>query len=352
MSESPGRLLLYAPSVHTGGGLVLLKELLSAWQAGVPLVAWLDNRARDQISLPPLAQVRWVRARVSSRLAAEWSLRRAAGTVDRVLCFHGLPPLLNSRARIEVFQQNINYFGNVQLETFQWGVRQRLWFEQALCRWRRHRVQRYWVQTPSMAEALRRWWGPESGRLDVQVLAFMPPTPYGDQLADVRSDHDFIYVADGAAHKNHRRLIEAWIHLAERGVRPSLALTLSPRDHLLQEWIDARSKQHGLRIHHLGTLPHSQLLGHYSRARALIFPSLGESFGLPLLEAQARNCPIVASERDFVRDVCRPLHTFDPLSSVSIARAVLRFLGQPEQPVQPVDGGMFLEALGIVPPRA
>ena len=63
------------------------------------------------------------------------------------------------------------------------------------------------------------------------------------------------------------------------------------------------------------------------RSKALIFPSLAESFGLPLVEAQEFNKPILASELDFVRDVCSPVDTFDPKSSLSIARAVKRFLG-------------------------
>jgi len=331
---------------------VLLSELLRAWPREEPLTAWLDDRARGQVTPPDNASVQWVRARVATRLAAEFSLRRAASAGDRILCFHGLPPLLPSACRVDVFLQNRIHLGRIPMTGFRRSVLLRLWLEQRLLRWRRQGVHTYWVQTLSMAEDLRHWWGPGAGQLKVRVLAFMPPTPDEDEPACGVGAHDFIYVADGAAHKNHRRLIEAWIHLAEQGVHPSLALTLSPRDHLLREWIDDRTKQHGLRVHHLGSLPHAQVLAHYRRAKALIFPSLGESFGLPLLEAQARDCPILASERDFVRDVCNPVQTFDPLSPVSIARAVLRFLGRPEPPVRPVDGGQFLQALGIAPPQA
>jgi glycosyltransferase involved in cell wall biosynthesis len=64
----------------------------------------------------------------------------------------------------------------------------------------------------------------------------------------------------------------------------------------------------------------------YSQSHALIFPSLSESLGLPLLEASLRNLPIVASEKDFVRDSVVPVETFDPLSHVSIARSVMRFM--------------------------
>ncbi len=59
---------------------------------------------------------------------------------------------------------------------------------------------------------------------------------------------------------------------------------------------------------------------------ALIFPSKTESLGLPLIEAASAGLPIIASELDFVRDVCVPNETFDPYSSTSISRAVKRLL--------------------------
>ena len=62
-------------------------------------------------------------------------------------------------------------------------------------------------------------------------------------------------------------------------------------------------------------------------SKALIFPSKYESFGLPLIEASKMHIPIIASELDFVRDVCNPIQTFDPNSAISIARAINRFFG-------------------------
>jgi len=77
----------------------------------------------------------------------------------------------------------------------------------------------------------------------------------------------------------------------------------------------------------VGFLPRERALRLLHDSRALIFPSLVESFGLPLIEAGVLNVPIIASEKDFVRDVCVPSQTFDPSSPRSISQAVIRFLG-------------------------
>ena len=192
-----------------------------------------------------------------------------------------------------------------------------------------------------MAQHLRNWFG--SGAVDVRVLPFILAHSNAEPNPNVAAE--FLYVADGEAHKNHETLLKAWQILADQGLRPSLALTLAPRDARLRQEIALATKNHGLNISDLGLLPHAQVLSLYGSARALIFPSLSESFGLPLVEARRAGLPIIASELDFVRDVCAPVETFDPKSAVSIARAVRRFLGVPEAPLDPGSPADFLQAL-------
>ena len=60
---------------------------------------------------------------------------------------------------------------------------------------------------------------------------------------------------------------------------------------------------------------------------AIIYPSLGESFGLPLLEARLLNKPVIAADLSYVYDVIPPMEVFNPHSARSIAESVIRFLG-------------------------
>lgn len=340
-SSQSGRLLLDAPNVHTGGGLVLLQALLADWPADLPLQAWLDARAQGQLPLPTQARVRWVRATPLSRLAGEWSLAREARAGDLVLCFHGLPPLLPNAAENVVFLQNMHYLGTIDPSGGASWVRWRQRFEQTLFRVGRERVAAYWVQTPTMARELHTWW--PGMQKPVHVLPYALPI---DAVQRDDGEHwDFIYVADGEPHKNHRTLIEAWKLLALDGLRPSLALTLPARNSALSEWVAAQARAHQLNVRDLGFLPHADVMALYGRAGALVFPSRGESFGLPLFEARELGLPIIASERDYVRDICEPMQTFDPDSAVSIARAIRRFLDQENETVRPVSARAFLEAV-------
>jgi glycosyltransferase involved in cell wall biosynthesis len=152
-------------------------------------------------------------------------------------------------------------------------------------------------------------------------------------------------VSDGTGHKNHINLIKAWEYLAHEGIRPSLALTLGVEDRgLISNIINLRNNL-DLNITNLGSIPHEEVINSYRKSKALIFPSTSESLGLPLLEAKDLDMDIVASELDFVRDVCDPVETFDPYSSISIARAVKRHIGLPESRAPIHDAKSFLHSL-------
>lgn len=341
-------LILYAPNVHTGGGGVLLQALLSACPKSISLTAFLDARARDQFSLPQGAKVFWVTASVGSRLSAEFNLHKVSRDGVRVLCFHGLPPLFPNSAHNHVFLQNRLYLGFFSLMRFKFKTQVRLAFERFVSQAFRHRVSEYIVQTPSMQRAVMKWYGEEkavSRMLSVRVMPFVDEIAVPVQRNDSVRDWDFIYVADGEAHKNHVNLLEAWRLLANDGLRPSLVLTLGKRDEALWHELEAVSARQALRISNLGYLPREKIIDFYHKAKALIFPSTTESFGLPLIEATVAGLPILASELDYVRDVCVPVQTFDPHSPVSIARAVKRFLGQPNPTVELHTPAEFWSAL-------
>ena len=134
-------------------------------------------------------------------------------------------------------------------------------------------------------------------------------------------------------HKNHRRLIEAFVLLAHEGLTPSLVVTVpKTMDPDLYHWLDRVREKEGVQVTNLGAVDYSKVGTVYQSIRALIFPSLIESFALPLLEAQAFGLPILAPEKDYVRDVVVPRETFDPESPRSIMRAIKRFLQNPEKP--------------------
>jgi glycosyltransferase involved in cell wall biosynthesis len=325
-----GRLLLFAPGIHTGGGLVLLRAILET--VDLPrLHAFIDSRALHLLRMPTDSKVIAVHPTVLDRLKAHKTLQNIACPEDILLCLHGLPPLLKCQGKVIVFQQNRLMLGRGSLASYPLKSRIQI----TLNRWIGHllkdRVKTWFVQTASMRRDLETWHGNQP---EVRVLPFSDTTLNAPPVEPDAPLWDFIFVADGLPHKNHKILLDAWRLLALDGVRPSLALTLGPRDALLAGTLAAFAQNHGLRVHNLGHLDHHAVLALYRRAHALIYPSTMESLGLPLIEAATCGLPILAPELDYVRDACAPVETFDANSAMSIARAVRRFLGCHDESIQ------------------
>jgi glycosyltransferase involved in cell wall biosynthesis len=344
------RLIINATNVHQGGGKSLLSALLGACHDNLNVVALLDRRMIMPSNIAQKVEIRFIPPSIWQRLKAEWWLRYNVQPQDIVICFGNLPPLFKLHGHVTVFVQNRYLVDRVSLTKFPFKTKLRLVIERLWFSGRVVNADDFVVQTSSMKKALL-----SSGCVVKQPVHIRPFTILSggyqrksnhQNTGNEHKRYDFIYTASGEPHKNHRRLIEAWCFLAEQGLFPSLCLTLdkniSPE---LCDWVEEQKLRYGLKLDNVGYLPHDQILEMYAQARALIYPSTFESFGLPLIEARQAGLPIVASEMDFIRDVIDPDQSFDPNSSVSISRAVKRYLGMDEFPLQLLDAEMFLHNL-------
>lgn len=331
-------LIIHAPNVHQGGGKTLLVQLLCLVGKVASCTLLTDTRFHLE---PPPEHVRMLSfpPTLLGRLSAERALRLLAKPGDLVLCMGNLPPLLPCAGQVVVFLQNRNLVDELPLDGMFSKVRLRIAVERLWLRLRWRRGMKLVVQTPSMQRAAKAALG-----VLPQVLPFFAHT---DPKPHSRPDRvaGFVYPATADKHKNHMNLLAAWKLLHESGVDAELHLTVEANREVLEAI--SRLQKTGVAIVNHGQLAPGQLSNLYGSCAALIFPSHVESFGLPLLEAQAAGLPVIASERDYVRDVIVPAETFDPHSAVSIARAVRRFLAIPEPDFVPMSPSDFLRDVSL-----
>ena len=134
------------------------------------------------------------------------------------------------------------------------------------------------------------------------------------------------YPANPWKHKNHDVLLRALRLLREeRGRRVDLVLTGFGQDNGYP--VDAMAEAHGVRdqVHALGYLAVEEIAYLYRRADMLVFPSLFEGFGIPLVEAMAAGCPVVAARATSIPEVAGDAaELFDPASPCALAAAIER----------------------------
>lgn len=134
------------------------------------------------------------------------------------------------------------------------------------------------------------------------------------------------YPAATWLHKNHGNLLAAVDILKSSGrFDGDLVLTgvaTSARDSLIKS-ITELGLQDTVRV--LGYLPYDKLPTIYNLARLMVFPSLFEGFGMPVLEAMACGCPVVCSNVTSIPEVGgTAVHYFDPSSPEQIADSIMR----------------------------
>ena len=136
-------------------------------------------------------------------------------------------------------------------------------------------------------------------------------------------------VASLEPRKNFSRLLEAWEILSE-DLRQTHSLVLVVSTGWMQGAVRRRlgkMRRFGevVLLEHLDA---AQLARLYRNARALVFPSLAEGFGLPIAEAMACGAPVVTSNRSSMPEVAGEAAVLvDPEDSSEIANAVSLVLG-------------------------
>ncbi|PCG12958.1 glycosyltransferase family 4 protein [Sphingomonas adhaesiva] len=131
-----------------------------------------------------------------------------------------------------------------------------------------------------------------------------------------------LYVGNRRPYKNIDRMIEAFgrSKFAARGGQLWLTGACDPA-------IDGLVRQAGVadRVRYLGWLSDDELAATYAESRALIFVSLYEGFGLPVVEAMTAGCPVLTANTTALAEVAGDAAlTVNPLSVEEIAEGLDR----------------------------
>jgi len=149
-------------------------------------------------------------------------------------------------------------------------------------------------------------------------------------LADVRRKYDLpdkfaFFPAQTWAHKNHIRLFEALASAIERGAS-DLHIVCSGKlnDHYSEIQKFVRGAQLENRVHFLGYVDQDDLRSLYALAEFVIYPSLFEGGGMPLLEAFHEGVAVASSNVTSLPEYGGDaVFSFDPTSTESIADALV-----------------------------
>jgi glycosyltransferase involved in cell wall biosynthesis len=185
------------------------------------------------------------------------------------------------------------------------------------------------VSNTSRSDIIQTWSTPES---KVHVTypgvdeAFRPPgvEEISSTLTAFGVTRPYVlYVGHRGEHKNFQVLAEAMTIPTLSGFDLVLVGGGDPNESVVAPTEPGRKRQH-----HLKGVTDGQLCALYAGAVALVFPSLYEGFGFPLVEAMSCGAPVVASDIPSSREVCDDAaEFFPPRDSGGCAQSILRAAG-------------------------
>jgi glycosyltransferase involved in cell wall biosynthesis len=145
-------------------------------------------------------------------------------------------------------------------------------------------------------------------------------------------------VAQMRPYKNLGSLIRAMAKLGDVPATLVLAGLPTPHEAELRSLVETLGVTG--RVRFLGWLSDADLEGLYHLATCFVLPSLIEGFGLPVLEAMARDVPVACSNRPALPEVAGDAALlFDPEDQREVTSAVRRLLGDEELRAQLVASG-------------
>ena len=141
---------------------------------------------------------------------------------------------------------------------------------------------------------------------------------------NIRKEYEFCYVGSGAEHKNNIRLLEVVDQLSLK-YNFRIAMTIEDNENnkeLIYKINLINLKYNRTIVDNKGYVSFSEVSEIYSASFALIFPSLTETLGLPLIEGLQYGLKILASDLPFTHQVVENPIVFNPESVAEIQQVM------------------------------
>jgi len=332
------KIVLSAFNIHTGGGFTLLNEILNNAKAKTFIKLLLDQRIIYKIKKKKFKNSVFVKRKIIDRFIKFLFNTSFIKKNNTLFCFNGLPPFLKNKCKSIVYVQTFYFTEEAKGYQFPFWIRLRIMIEK-IWFWKFYNnIDELWVQTNHMKDKLES--SIKYRKLKKKKIKIVPfvSTFVNKNLAKIKSIYKtkkklkklkLFYPADLSAHKNHQNLLKAYIKLKKQ-IKINIYLTLPKND--FEKLCSSKdfSKKDLKGVINLGIIENKKVFEMFKKCM-LIFPSFNESFGLPLIEASSLGTPIVASNRSFVREICRNAYLFNPNSVSSMVNAILKIYKNPKK---------------------
>lgn len=338
------RVLINAVGIEQGGGLTALRGLteeLTASAADHHFILYVGNQL-ELADLPAGANLEWHQADVTFWRRLWWEqiglrrlLRKHHADVLYSFANYGMffcpiPQVLcvqNSLFFSESYRKRI-------LRRKPWRDRIEYRLRRRWCLWSVHWADRVLTPSISLLMALQKEKRLPPDKGIAAEFGVQPPVADDGRQFSVKDYNGSIKLLLPVLYTDYKNIgvaLKALQLLRTRhGDRFQLVTTADPQTHTAQQsvtWDEdvalLRELSEAGALEHAGPLPAEKLRERYRQCHAVVYPTLTEAFGFPLLEAMQEKLPIVASDIPVNRELAGEAALyFDPEDPEELARRI------------------------------
>jgi len=303
---------IYSVGIHKEGGLNVLKKFIAINNEDI--YYFLDDRVKNKIIIK---NSEYVSENIITRLIHLFLLSFKLNKKDHIIFLNGLPPIFNFKSNISVIFQNANLFIEFyKINFFKW------FFSKDSLRYLffwigKKNVNNWYVFSPTANKILSVY---IKKYINIKTIDIFHEYKSVNNINLQEIKYDFIYPASLMEHKNHKMLINTLISLSKKKIFPKVVFTLNPDD-LNKIDFENIKKKYSLKLFNYFEPDQKKFLNIYKKCRSLLYISLNETIGLPIIEAYKYGLFIIAPKLEYSNQFIKPdimfnIKSEDELSSI------------------------------------
>lgn len=301
-------IIIEASHTNFGGGYTLLIELLTQLESKS-----FSNKVYTA-NKPVYDDLKKKNFRTSNIVLTNIveTLYRYTKKRERVIFFLSLPPFRTNKKSIVYFHNElILRYNKKSIKFFFYYI----WLKYFI-----RNVDVIACQTNNIYNALK--------KIRPNKVLILPFFKKIEVIKEVNKKHVFCYISSGEKHKNLPQLFKAIKQLLNK-YDVNLAVTIEDcksNKVLINEINKINENANKSVIVNYGLVSKEKIIEIYSSSKALVFPSLFESLGLPLIEANMCGIQVLSSNLSYSHELLNFPIVFNPNEPKDIAKTLEKFI--------------------------
>ena len=300
---------IIAVNIKQGGGLILLKLLINSLiNKNLKITLHVDSKiGLNNFNNNDFVKLKLYKTFISKVFVFGKSL-------DNAFYFGNIPPFFTKRRNNLLYLHNPFYtmsfsflFSRMHLKFILYKIYVILFIKN---------VKSVFVQTENYRQSVKK-----ELKVDSELMPFFEDlSKYA--IKTKNKTYDFAYISLPNPNKNFELFFDS-LKLLNSKLRNEIKIVLTIPENEIKLINKIKEFDNtNINILNVGKLSMKNVIKVLNKTKTLVFPSLHETFGLPLVEACQLNLFVISANLPYVYDVINPSLTFDPNSKKDIAHVM------------------------------